>query len=79
MSDTGTERATIWMSDELMTQIKKGEIDGTTNMSKWMRRAARDRMLIEELCKEAGVELPDGDREREAVLADLITSGSGSK
>jgi len=74
MADESEARATIWMSDDLKTQIQTEEVDGTTSMSEWMRRAARDRLAIEELCSEHGVELPDGDREREAVLADLISS-----
>ena len=74
MAKESETRLTIWMSDELKDTVQTDYVDGKTSASKWMRRAARDRILLEELAAEAGVELPDGDREREAVLEDLITS-----
>lgn len=77
MSDDSEERATIWMSSDLRERVDDSVDWKDSSLSAWMRRAAEDRLLIEKLLEEGEIELPgdDRDREREAVLRDVLISG----
>ena len=72
MAKESETRLTIWMSDELKDTVQTQHVDGKTSASEWMRGAARDRMLLESLADERGIELPTNRRERDAVLADWL-------
>ncbi len=72
MANESEDRLTIWMSKELKKTIQLDEVDGRTSASEWMRGAARDRMLLEEIAAEQGIELPTNRRERDVVLADWL-------
>jgi hypothetical protein len=69
-------RATIWMSEELKDDVQD-HVDYKSNesLSEWMRQAAADRLFLEAELAAAGIELPRTERERRAVLRDVLIEG----
>lgn len=78
MSDESETRVTIWMPADMKTRIKTEHVDGTNSQSQFIRRAVRDRELIDALCADSGVDLPREDIQREATLERIITAGVGA-
>ena len=74
MSEQADARATVWLSKDLKTDIKT-ELGYEDSLSGWMRRAANDRWLIERELASAGIDIPEGKRERERLLRDVLHTG----
>ena len=72
MSDESDRRMTVWAPKTMKDRIQTEHVDGKTSLSEWMRQAARDRELIEEVAADVGFDLPDGERQREAALESVL-------
>jgi len=75
MSEESETRMTIWMPAEMKQRIKTDHVDGRNSQSQYIRRAIRDRELVDELCADSGVDLPREDIQREATLERIISAG----
>lgn len=73
--DYSEARVTVWLSEQLKTQLKEQELGYEDSMSEWVRRAVQDRLLIENELEREGVTLPSDEREREKLLRDLLIAG----
>lgn len=67
-------RVTLWTSADLKSQIE-AELGYQDSMSAWMRRAARDRLLIDAELEREQIDIPEESREREQLLRRLLTAG----
>lgn len=78
MADADTNhsdaRATIWLSQQLKDRIKS-QLGYEDAMSAWVRRACQDRLLVETELEREGIEVPDDDRAREALLREIVVAG----
>lgn len=75
MPDHSSNRTTIWMAKELQAEMDEHVDWRYESRSQYIREAIQFRLTLEDALERRGLELPEDDEEREAMIDDIATAG----
>ncbi len=74
--DHSENRATIWMSTELLEDVDDSVDWKNSSRSEWIREAVQYRLFLDDALDDAGVELPDDESERKEMIQEIVQVGA---
>lgn len=69
------DRVTVWASSDLVDRMDDRVDWRNSSRSEWLREAVELRLALEGALERRGIDLPDDEEERVAMLEDIATAG----